>query len=752
MRLITHKKVTFLTIVVLILQIVLVLESVVYSETDSSEQSLDEVENTQVLNQMNPFNFEDQAFHQAQNIEEIQGFSFVAKTFTTTVNQPTILQFTSKFAANQVLVRIPPEGKIVEEQLDQVTSVAHSHGEYWNLHTSGEQTTFNLPVIFSIAGSYFLTVDNDADHFYLEVEEPMEKKIENPTETPSEEELSVAIEQEELSTEKGNQELQPVIAQEEYLSVSEELKIAEDERILEKITDVNNRSSVTVRNWSDFRSAWNNSSRTEIVVPQHIEYSTSWLTGNLNSRSTNLVVRSDNHASIGFRLTTDAENFKITGNATVTFSNIFLYHYGMASIEQSGSGKLIVTQNTIVNFTSRSSPPVRAQNVLIENGSSIQGVALASGGTLEIFSNNSTSRTGIDSTGLETAGSSNIYIRGNNLLLFQSNSNRQTWDTVDLHLSGVNGSVINSAVTMPDDFSLRYPSAGLRNYSRILLNARGETGWVDPPIPTGEVTIQYQDTEGNTLAESESLSGPIGEAYSSTPKDIQGYTLTEAPENSTGIFTTLPITVTYVYEEEETIFPVDPLDPGTNVNPENPPVLPEDQGRLSIDFASQFDFGSQHISVKEKNYYAQPQRLLNEDGTVNEQEKRPNYVQISDRRSETDRNGWQFSVTQNKQFSTENGKELSGARMRLTNQQLATAQGGTPPSLQQTEPLELVPGTKRVLLMAQGNEGTGTWIYRFGDANTAGNSIVLDVPKGANPEAKGYSTTFNWELSAVPGN
>lgn len=95
---------------------------------------------------------------------------------------------------------------------------------------------------------------------------------------------------------------------------------------------------------------------------------------------------------------------------------------------------------------------------------------------------------------------------------------------------------------------------------------------------------------------------------------------------------------------------------------------------------------------------------------------------------------------------------MSGARIRLTNQQLVTAQGGTAPILQQTEPLELVPRAKSVLLKAQGNEGTGTWIYRFGDASTAGNRVMLDVPKGANPEATNYSSTFIWELSAVPGN
>lgn len=200
------------------------------------------------------------------------------------------------------------------------------------------------------------------------------------------------------------------------------------------------------------------------------------------------------------------------------------------------------------------------------------------------------------------------------------------------------------------------------------------------------------------------------------------------------------------------VSPVDPLDPETEINPENKPQLPEDQGRLSIDFVSQLQFGTQGISVTDQTYYAQPQRLLNEDGTVNETEERPNYVQISDRRPENDRNGWQLAVTQNNPFTSTNNRELNGARLRLTNQQLATAQGGSAPEFQQTNPLALVPGNRRILLMAQGTEGTGTWIYRFGDQETANKSVALDVPKGANPEATRYETTLTWELSAVPDN
>ncbi|WP_206855429.1 WxL domain-containing protein [Candidatus Enterococcus mangumiae] len=198
--------------------------------------------------------------------------------------------------------------------------------------------------------------------------------------------------------------------------------------------------------------------------------------------------------------------------------------------------------------------------------------------------------------------------------------------------------------------------------------------------------------------------------------------------------------------------PVDPLAPENEVDPENLPELPENQGLLSIDFASSFNFGQQNISVKNQTYYAQPQRLLNEEGTVNETQERPNFIQISDRRPDNERSGWQLSVTQNGQFSNQNGHELLGSEIHLLNQELVTAQGGTAPTLQEETVQRIIPNTKRILLQADEESGTGTWIYRFGDAETAGKSVGLYVPKGTNPEAKEYSTTLTWELSSVPGN
>ncbi|MFP8918500.1 WxL domain-containing protein [Enterococcus innesii] len=257
-----------------------------------------------------------------------------------------------------------------------------------------------------------------------------------------------------------------------------------------------------------------------------------------------------------------------------------------------------------------------------------------------------------------------------------------------------------------------------------------------------EIQVFLRDAEGSAVAagvvnppETNNILGNINPATEFTFHDV-----------------TFEPATTLIVSELGSVSPVDPMDPEIDVDPENKPELPENQGALSVDFVSQFNFGSQAISAHDQIYYAQPQRLLNEDGTVNENEERPNYVQVSDRRSENERNGWQLAVTQKEQFQTDTANELAGAQLQLMNQQLVTVQGGKEPSLQATNPLKLVPGNKRTLVRAEGNEGTGTWIYRFGNAATAGESVALHVPKGANPEATKYSTTLVWELSAIPGN
>ena len=73
------------------------------------------------------------------------------------------------------------------------------------------------------------------------------------------------------------------------------------------------------------------------------------------------------------------------------------------------------------------------------------------------------------------------------------------------------------------------------------------------PIPAADVTVEYEDTEGNEIHASQTISGNVGDSYdASTEKyqlKIEGYTLDESqlPENLKGVFSETAQTVTYVY-------------------------------------------------------------------------------------------------------------------------------------------------------------------------------------------------------------
>ncbi|HBZ6417741.1 TPA: MucBP domain-containing protein [Listeria monocytogenes] len=79
---------------------------------------------------------------------------------------------------------------------------------------------------------------------------------------------------------------------------------------------------------------------------------------------------------------------------------------------------------------------------------------------------------------------------------------------------------------------------------------------VTPPVKGGDVTVQYKDTTGALLADSTTLSGNVGENYTTTAKTIDGYSLTTTLTNANGTFSTNPQTVTYTYTKDPIAQPV----------------------------------------------------------------------------------------------------------------------------------------------------------------------------------------------------
>lgn len=77
----------------------------------------------------------------------------------------------------------------------------------------------------------------------------------------------------------------------------------------------------------------------------------------------------------------------------------------------------------------------------------------------------------------------------------------------------------------------------------------------EPAVTNGTVTVQFVDQQGTTLRPALTLSGKIGDTYTTSPQAIDGYQLVTTPENVTGVYTAADTVVTYVYEAKPIVEP-----------------------------------------------------------------------------------------------------------------------------------------------------------------------------------------------------
>ncbi|MFL0441409.1 WxL domain-containing protein [Enterococcus pernyi] len=725
-------------------------------------------------------------------------FNFQQSDMQGIVNSPINVTISSDQEVSEVKIRLPEEATIIKDQLSEGTSVVQEEQPYeWIVQSESVRTTFVLPLVFESEGNYELFLEDTTAMIEI-----------NRQEVLSEEELTTDQEQsEDISDTTVSTETQFRNAFNDTsvtrINLVNNISLSQSLNTLTRNLEINgngfqlytgniqitlgnnsvlgltslvfrtnlppsntaihvNGSNVQIRlrdfdfsnNMIVFSNRTASTSNYSVIFDGGVN-TLSKLSGTLaqslpgifiSVQSIEILNNSVLNLTNGVLDFSDSlTSFNISQGSTFNLNNTFLLGNPIRSLNNlnvEGKANMNITNNGLGTI----------ENIRIGNAGEFLLTSDWSSGIISKSTNNIEIMRGslIDiknlSGGTITDGDINVSIDSTNLALWDLGLQEEEKASIvfsDIHasLSGANASVIGT--TTNDRFQKLYDASGLASYSRMSSRPVEEM--------TRTVIAKYIDTEENEIADPEVITGLLGENYQTKDKQISGYQLIKRPSNEVGEFSRETIEVSYIYEASNVV-PVDPLDPETEIDPENKPQLPEDQGRLSIDFVSQFHFGTQGISARDQTYFAQTQRLLNEDGTVNEIEKRPNYIQVSDRRSDTERHGWQLAVTQKTQFENEVGHQLTGAQLRLTNQQLATAQDGIAPELQQTNPLALTPGVKRVLLMAQGDEGQGTWIYRFGDGETASESVTLTVPRGATPEATTYKSTLTWELSAVPSN
>ena len=75
-------------------------------------------------------------------------------------------------------------------------------------------------------------------------------------------------------------------------------------------------------------------------------------------------------------------------------------------------------------------------------------------------------------------------------------------------------------------------------------------GGTTPPVSQGTVKVKYVDEAGNEIASSKTMTGNVGDSYTTSAVSVSGYTLKTTPSNASGTYKNGTITVTYVYSED----------------------------------------------------------------------------------------------------------------------------------------------------------------------------------------------------------
>ena len=104
----------------------------------------------------------------------------------------------------------------------------------------------------------------------------------------------------------------------------------------------------------------------------------------------------------------------------------------------------------------------------------------------------------------------------------------------------------------------------------FIYSADPESNSTITPIKAADVTVYYQDENGNQIAPETVLQGNVGDGYTTGIVEIPDYTLKVRPENATGFFSTEQQSVTYIYAQNNAIPEENDQNSPTNSSSNNP--------------------------------------------------------------------------------------------------------------------------------------------------------------------------------------
>lgn len=189
-------------------------------------------------------------------------------------------------------------------------------------------------------------------------------------------------------------------------------------------------------------------------------------------------------------------------------------------------------------------------------------------------------------------------------------------------------------------------------------------------------------------------------------------------------------TVSFTGDDNTPTKPIDPTDPN-NPTPTEPtdPGDPNNPGTgsagpLSLDYVSNFDFGSNKIASTTQTYIAKADQPR---------------IQVTDKRGTGA--GWEVQAAISP-IKTSDDDVLAGANLKLVNRSVVTNSQNTSAAPVATD--ITLSSSQKTVFKADKDAGLGTWLDNF-DKNTS----VLTV-YGGTAKAKTYNATITWTLTSGP--
>lgn len=712
---------------------------------------------------------------QEPTVEEQPTFSLEKEQMTGTLGETTEVVIFVDRPTNQVQVTIPQELTVLTEEIPEgMEATQMTETEWW--FSADESTKFTIPVSSETAGEFTIRVEDELNGTIA---------FEEAADDESNDESIVTDDTD--NTNEPEDSVTPEVQEEEEAPAQEK----------EEVTPA---TTSNVSTWAQFRTAINTASVTEINVLADISGNTS-----LNAITRNLAINGN-----GYTINSQSQAYLMSGsNRQLTVRNATIV--SSLTNELAVFRNVVAARNVTYIFSDINySGNTRFVDVVAEVNDT-RGKVIFDGGISNLSSSSSSSSILLGIETVEITNNAEVHVSQSNFFNTLSTQSSSTVNRRSITISegSTFSAVANSDpavslvrvqtlnidgkfyATNSSGSNIVVPAAQATEPMRINMGSKSQVRWetknnTSGILGIGDTALEMSVEKGAQFDIYNSGGGPIWNSTRSNTVQLtsenlavwnRGRTSSTPSQNFENIEAQLTgVNAATITNTNHNVFratfskqglagysrisssgitgenPIDPLEPDTEIDPDSPPVIPENQGNFRLDFVSQFTFGSHERNMfEEETYYALPQYGLDSNGEVIENEPKPNFVQITDNRADAD--GWQLSVTQREQFKTETGNELSGASLQLKNRQLVADHDGQQPQEATTEEtIILEPGAKQPLLTSSTGEGKGTWIYRFGDGTSSDQSVALVVPKESIPEATTYQTKLDWELQAVPSN